>query len=116
MKIEVLYFDGCPNHRPAVELVREVLREQRLAANIVEVNIRDQSAAQARCFLGSPTIRINGLDVEPSARLSKDYGMMCRTYIDGMQRSGAPSKEMIRAALRETLGVAPSRSLRSCSH
>lgn len=105
LKIEALYIDGCPNRRVAVERVREVLGEEKVEAEIVEVNVPDEAAAQAVGFLGSPTIRINGLDVEPSARLSRAFGVMCRTYLDGSVRQGAPPKEWIRAALREALGA-----------
>lgn len=112
MEIEVLYFDGCPNHRTAVERVREVLREEHVEAEVVEVNLRDQATAQALGFLGSPTIRVNGLDVEPSARDSRDCGMMCRIYADGPKREGAPPKDLIRAAVREALDAQP--AARSC--
>jgi len=54
MKIEVLYFEGCPNHRPAVERVKEALKEEALAGEVVEVNVPDEAAAQALGFLGSP--------------------------------------------------------------
>jgi hypothetical protein len=52
-------------------------------------------------FLGSPSIRIDGRDVEPSARLSNQFGMMCRTYTNAGRRAGVPPTEWIRAALRE---------------
>src|SRR5215471_19040344 len=80
MKIEILYVDGCPNQQPAIEGVREVLREDRLSAEIVEVKVGDASMARELKFLGSPSIRINGLDVEPEMRTACDYGMTCRTY------------------------------------
>lgn len=101
MKVEILYFDGCPNHRPAVERVLEVLGEQGVPAQVSEVNVSDEAAAQSLRFLGSPTIRVNGLDVEPDARTSREYGMMCRTYLIDGRRVGLPSREMIRRALQE---------------
>jgi copper chaperone CopZ/glutaredoxin len=103
IKIEILYFDGCPNHAAAVNRVKEVLQEEGVQAEVVEVNVSDEAAARKIGFLGSPTVRINGIDVEPSARPSKDYGMMCRTYSVGQKREGAPPKDLIRAALREAL-------------
>lgn len=103
MKTEILYFEGCPNHRPAVERVREVLKEEGLTAEFVEVNVPDETAARSLGFLGSPTIRVNGLDVEPAARSVKQFGMMCRTYTEGGRREGLPSRELIRTALREAV-------------
>ena len=99
MKIEILYFDGCPNHKPAVEALREVLREEGVSAEIVEVNVRDAMMAREIKFLGSPSFRVNGLDVEPEMRAARDYGMMCRTYAVEGRREGLPSREMLRKAV-----------------
>ena len=61
MKVEVLYFEGCPNYLPAVERLRTVLREEGLtAAELAEIEVKDESAAEALKFFGSPTIRVNG--------------------------------------------------------
>jgi hypothetical protein len=46
MKNEVLYFDGCPNHKPAVERVQQLLAEEGLSAEVAEVNVSDESIAQ----------------------------------------------------------------------
>jgi hypothetical protein len=88
MKIEVLYFDGCPNHKPSLERVRQVLAEEGLFAEVLEVNVSEPSIAQKVGFLGSPSIRVNGLDVEPEARSERAYGMMCRTYAVNGRREG----------------------------
>lgn len=103
MKIEILYFDGCPNHRPAVERVKAIVKQEGVAAEISQVNVPDEATAQAVGFLGSPTIRIDGLDVEPLSRFSRKYGWMCRTYTDGGGIEGLPSRELVRAAIREAL-------------
>jgi hypothetical protein len=108
MKIEVLFFEGCPHYKPAVELVKQVVGEEGVAAEITEVNVPDEAAARKVQFLGSPTIRLDGVDVEPSARSSQDYGMACRTYLNNGRRQGLPSAELIRAAIQE---VAASRSV-----
>ena len=101
MKVEILYFSGCPNHAPAVDRVREVLEQEGAAADMVEVEVRDASTAETVGFLGSPTIRVDGRDVEHAARAERGFGLMCRTYIDGSQRAGVPPRELIRAAVRE---------------
>lgn len=101
MDIEVLYFDGCPNHRPVVERIQEVLKEVGLSATISEVNVADPSVAQRIGFLGSPSVRVNGLDIEPAARSARDYGMMCRTYAMNGRREGLPSREVLRQAILE---------------
>jgi hypothetical protein len=114
MKIEVLYFEGCPNHGPARERIEEVLREEGIPAQVSEVNIRDASTAAEIAFLGSPSIRVNGLDVEQEARSVREYGMMCRTYVVNARREGLPSREMIRQAIREAQSGAPSMNTAAC--
>ena len=106
MKIDLLYSEGCPNYRPALERVKQVLTEEGLPAVVREVQIPDHAAAQAHGFLGSPTIRVNSLDVEPAARSSTEYSLACRLYIADEGSCGVPSKRLIRAALREALASA----------
>jgi hypothetical protein len=96
MKIEVLYFEGCPNHAPAVDRLKTVLRQAGLATEVSEIEVTDESAAKTLRFFGSPTIRVNGLDIEPDARNVGDTGFACRRYPGGL-----PSEGMIRSALRE---------------
>ncbi len=96
MKVEVLYFEGCPNHAPATELVREALRKEGKRADVLEVEVHTPEQAQSLGFLGSPSIRINGVDVEPEARLAKTFGFGCRTYFNENGRSGTPSETMVR--------------------
>lgn len=104
MKVEVLYFQDCPNHRPAIERLIDILREEGVSADVAELEVPDAAAAQALGFLGSPTIRINGVDIDPAARSAIGFGLMCRTYTEAGVRTGLPSRELIRRAVRESLG------------
>jgi hypothetical protein len=101
MKIELLYFEGCPNHAPAMEMLREALDSFGRGDEIHEVEVRTQAEAEAIRFVGSPSIRINGSDIESWARTAKDFGLSCRTYIDGSRRDGIPSHELLRRAIME---------------
>jgi hypothetical protein len=96
MRIEVLYFEDCPNHLPAVARLRTVLRQQGLPAEVSEIEVRGASAAKALNFFGSPTIRINGLDIDPDCRAVTETGFACRRYSGSL-----PSEAMIRAAVSE---------------
>ena len=109
MKVEVLYFKGCPNHPPTVQRVRETLHKMGLHDEIREIEVDSQDKAQATAFLGSPSVRINGVDIEPSARGAKGFGLTCRTYIDGATRTGLPSRELISVAIAEQNGAYPER-------
>ncbi len=101
MKIEVLYFAGCPNHEPAVALVRRTVEQAGVAAQIEQIDVQSHAQALELGFLGSPSIRIDGRDIEPAARASTDYGMMCRTYSVQGRSEGLPPRELLLAAIRE---------------
>ncbi len=101
MNIEVLYFEGCPNHLTAIEMVREILKSLGRQDEIHQVEVRTQADAETIAFVGSPSIRVNGADLEPWARTAKAFGLSCRTYLDGSQRSGVPSRELLRRAISE---------------
>src|SRR5216683_180718 len=101
MNIEVLYFEGCPNHLTAIEMVREILKSLGSQDEIHQVEIRTQADAEAIAFVGSPSIRVNRADIEPWARTAKAFGLSCRTYLDGSQCSGVPSRELLRRAISE---------------
>lgn len=102
MKVEVLYIAGCPNHKPAVARVQQALGEAGLSADIEEMEVRDAAMAQRVCFLGSPSVRVNGLDVEKEARATQSFGFGCRSYAEAARRTGLPSLELIRKALLES--------------
>jgi len=101
MKIEILYFAGCPNYQPAVDCVRDVLRQEGTEAEVVEIEVKDAAAAQQAGFLGSPTIRVDGQDVERTARQLNTFGLSCRTYFDSGKRCAVPPREWIQTAVRE---------------
>jgi hypothetical protein len=96
MKIEVLYVPGCPNHKPAVEAVTSVLAAESVRTEVCDVPVHSKSEAQAFRFPGSPTVRVNGNDVEPDARLA--FGLACRLYANGR---GVPSEAAIRRAVAD---------------
>jgi hypothetical protein len=79
-EVEVLYFDGCPNHVPALALIERVAGELGLEPELRLVRVADQEAAQRLRFLGSPTIRIGGRDVDPYTNERGDYGLSCRVF------------------------------------
>ena len=102
MTVEILFFRECPNYLPAVERVQEALLVERISAEVKHVEVPDAATAAAQGFLGSPTVRVNGIDVDPSARSGGAIGFCCRTYTGASGREGAPSTELIRRAIRQT--------------
>ena len=81
MTIEVLYFEGCPNHRPTVDRVREILERLGLEEEVVEVEIRGLEDARHLKFLGSPSVRVDGVDIEPAARTRTAGSLKSRSRI-----------------------------------
>jgi len=100
MKVEVLYVAECPSHPAAVKLVRDVLNSEGVAAEVREVLVRDESMATDLAFSGSPTIRINGQDVEGESCHAKGFALSCRLY-PGSAEIGLPPVEMVRRAIVE---------------
>ena len=95
--IEILYFDGCPNHEPTLDLAREVVGELGVDEEIREIRVETAEEAERARFLGSPSVRVNGRDIEPEARGRADFALSCRMYRGG----GVPPKELLVAALRQ---------------
>jgi transposase InsO family protein len=67
MLVETLHFDGCPNHNATSELVERVSGELALSPEIRQVEVPDPETAERLRFLGSPTVRVDGNDIEPGA-------------------------------------------------
>ena len=104
--VEILYFDGCPNHHPAVALVERVSRELGIEPEIRLVNVADNEAAQEHRFLGSPTIRVGGRDVDPQTEARTDYALSCRLFQTEAGIVGQPDERWVRMALlRETAAI-----------
>ncbi len=102
MRVEFLYWDGCPSHPRALSDLREALLEAGLDPHSVIVRqvCTDDEAAAER-FVGSPTIRIDGLDVQPPGE--EPTGLTCRVY---RRRDGRISPTPDPADLRDALRVA----------
>lgn len=96
MRVEVLYFEGCPTYAPVLERVRSLLRQERIPAEVKAIEVRNEGDAKALGFSGSPTIRINSRDIEPDICDRTGGWLVCRRYAGGL-----PSDELILAALRQ---------------
>ncbi len=99
MKVELLWFDGCPSYQRARELIEQVLREEEIDAPIEMIQVHDDEQAIRMKFLGSPTIRLNGVDpfAEPG---QGNFAMQCRVYRAPEGLKGWPTKAMLRAVVR----------------
>ena len=98
MKVELLYFDGCPGYEALRPRVERMLAERGLdGLELVPIGSVDE--AEARRFFGSPSLRVDGRDVEPGAAERTDFGMKCRVYASADGLTPTPSDAAIAAAL-----------------
>jgi hypothetical protein len=97
MKVEVLFFDGCPSHERVLPRIEQLAREA--GAEVEQRRVESLDAAEQERFLGSPTVRVDGRDIEPTADERDDYGLKCRLYRTAAGASGTPPDEWLRAAL-----------------
>jgi hypothetical protein len=80
--------------------VQEALRLEGADAAVDVITVENLEAARRLRFLGSPSVRVNGADVEPSANDRTPYGLFCRLYGCGNDTAATPPIEMIRVAIR----------------
>jgi len=95
MKVELLHIAGCPNTAAARPLLQQTLRQLGVRQPIDETEVSTSSQSEAMRFPGSPTIRIDGIDVEPDLPVRSSYGLSCRTYLVEGELCSLPTREMI---------------------
>jgi hypothetical protein len=98
---EILYFDGCPNHEPARALVERLAAQLGIDPEIRLVEVADPDAAIELRFLGSPTVRVEGVDVEPGAEERRDFALSRRIYRSELGVAEQPDERWVREALSE---------------
>jgi hypothetical protein len=99
-KIEFLYWEDCPSHPQALELLQGVMAEVEIDSPIEKIEVLTDEDAERLAFPGSPTIRVDGVDVDAVGAAQMGTALTCRIYLleDG-RFSPVPSKEMLRRAL-----------------
>jgi hypothetical protein len=99
VRIDFLYWRGCPSHPEARELLGEVLAARGIEAEVVEREVTTDEEAQELAFPGSPTIRVDGRDVDPEGASARP-ALTCRIYLlpDG-RVSPVPTREQLEEAL-----------------
>ena len=96
--VEVLVVAGCPGTELAIARIREATEALGIETNVRFIMIDDEAQAKAHNFPGSPTVRVEGDDVEDFAAL-RPTGLSCRLYRDGSMTDRAPPLALIHAAL-----------------
>lgn len=100
-RIQLLHTESCHSYQEALVEIKEALEELDLQAEVEVIPVDSPEKAQAYKFLGSPTVKINGLDLEPELEATGNFSLnACRTYIYEGVLYHYPPKEMLLEALR----------------
>lgn len=100
MRVELLYFYGCPNFEGFLPHLGDLLRRAGASPDVELRRVESQEAAERERFLGSPTLRVDGRDVDPGADGRRDFGLKCRLYRTDEGLEGVPPDEWVFDALR----------------
>lgn len=102
-EVVLFYFDGCPSWKPALKNLEVELESLGYTHKIILVNVANETQVDSLRFLGSPTIRVNGLDLEYGAEEPTDgYFYGCRIYQENTVRTGIPARSWLRTKLLAT--------------
>lgn len=94
--VRILYSRLCPGHKEALQLAIEAADQLAIDAAIEQIDVATDADAAKLRFLGSPTVQVEGKDVEPEARQRTDYGIGVRYYAGGVNH---PSMKLLCDAL-----------------
>ena len=99
VRVEILARKDCQCRGMARIVVERVIDELGIPVEVTVIEITSQAQARKRGFLGSPTVRVNGLDVEPGTNGSKEVTLGDRVYRGDRGLQGWPDSRWIRASL-----------------
>jgi|SRR5829696_6145373 len=100
MKVELLWWEGCPSYPETLADLRRVLAEEGVSTEVEMVEVENDEQARAERFPGSPTVRLDGVDALPTTE-TEPFSLTCRVYRlrDG-RISATPDPEDLREAVR----------------
>jgi hypothetical protein len=98
MRVQLLYFDGCPHWTLMEERLGEALTLSGIPQTIEHCLVKTPEGADEDRFAGSPSILLNGRDPFPAP--TSEFGLTCRVYSTPDGFAGAPTVEQLVAAIR----------------
>jgi hypothetical protein len=100
LRVEFLFWRDCPSHEQALGRLQKVVSETGTKVSIDEIEVITELDAERLRFPGSPTIRVNGIDIDQDGAALMEVALTCRLYrLEDGRPSPLPSEEMIRRAL-----------------
>ena len=100
VRIEILARRDCPNRGMARVVVDRAIALSGVPVELETVDVKTEAQAERWRFLGSPSVRVDGLDVEPGSSGRTDFTLADRLYrcgLGGVQ--GWPDERWVRSAL-----------------
>jgi hypothetical protein len=95
-----LFWRDCPSHTQALARLQKVVSEANISAAIDEIEVVTEQDAEQLQFPGSPTIRVDGADIDQDGAALMEVSLTCRLYrLEDGRPSPLPSEDMIRRAL-----------------
>lgn len=101
--VEILYTDECPFWKETLKLIEEVANDLETEIAVRKVKVSSEDEAKRLKFPGSPTVRINGVDLDPAVKEAVGY-IGCRIYMYKGSIYESPPKEMIKSGFERLLG------------
>ncbi len=83
IKIEIQHFRGCPNSPEMIHRVKEAIKGSEEKIEYNEVLVESNEIAEKLKFRGSPTVLINGEDIEGREE-PESASLNCRVYENGL--------------------------------
>ena len=106
LNIQLLHTLDCHSYQKAINELEGALEEVGLPVRYEVILVNSRVVAEEHRFIGSPTIRINDVDIEPEAAGVEKFSLCsCRPYFWKDKFYDYPPKDMILSAIREHLGA-----------
>jgi len=100
--VEILYTDECPFWKETLKLIEETASDLKIDISVKKVRVSSEEEAKKLKFPGSPTVRINGVDIDPTVKEVTGY-IGCRIYTYRGSIYEFPPKEMIKSGFERLL-------------
>ena len=75
LSVKVISLEGCQATPPTIEVIKETARELHLQINLEHVIVKTPEEAEKNRHIGSPTVQVNDLDIDPEARAITQFGI-----------------------------------------
>jgi len=101
INIDLLYFEDCPSWESGLLNLKKVIETEKISAKIKLVKIVNEDQAQKEHFLGSPSFRVNGIDLWPEE--GNQYILNCRVYKTPSGMQGTPTIDMLKEEIQRII-------------